>query len=200
MFTVRSTPSFGKRLRDLLMNNRINSNLEGARLFLAAVPDPHTAARIHRLAGTLKRAHRLTGRLIPDDRLHVSLFFLGGLHEDGVRKVCEAAEAMTAMPFDVSFDRAASFRGKRANHPFVLFGDRGLRALNAFRQTFAEAMMRRGLRRWANTNFAPHVTLLYGERRVEEYPILPIGWTVRELVLVRSMRGHVRLAQWPLSG
>jgi 2'-5' RNA ligase len=186
-----------KLIQGEYMDDRVNTN---GRLFLAAVPDAHTAVRIHQLAGTLKRAHKFMGRPIPPERLHISLFFLGGLHEVGVRSVCEAAAEMTLTPFDVSFDRTASFGGKSANHPFVLFGDRGLSALNAFRRTFAEAMTRKGLRRWANTNFTPHLTLLYGEHRVEEYPIRPIGWTVSELVLIRSMRGHVRVAEWPLSG
>jgi 2'-5' RNA ligase len=184
------------------MDNHSNPHLNEARLFLAAVPDAHTAARIHRLAGNLKRAHRFMGRLIPPERLHVSLFFLGGLHGAGVRSVCETAAEMTLTltPFDVSFDRTASFGGKRANHPFVLFGEGGLSALTSFRQAFAAAMTRKGLRRLANTNFTPHLTLLYSERRVEEYPIHPIGWTVSELVLIHSMRGHVRVAEWPLGG
>ena len=104
------------------MNNRV-TNVESSRLFLAAVPDADTAARIHRLAGVLKRAHKFMGKLIPPDRLHVSLFFLGGLHEDGVRKVCEAAAETTAPPFHVSFDRTSSFGGRAGNHPLVLFGE-----------------------------------------------------------------------------
>src|SRR5262245_3966274 len=145
------------------MNNRDRGKSEGSRLFLAAVPDAHTAARIHRLAGVLKRAHRFMGRLIPADRLHVSLFFLGGLHEDRIHKVCQvAAETMAVAPFDVSFDRTSTFCGKSGNHPFVLFGEAGVSPLRSFRQTFAAAMERNGLRRWASTNFTPHMTLLYG--------------------------------------
>jgi 2'-5' RNA ligase len=183
------------------MDNRVNANLEAGRLFLAAVPDADTAARIHRLAGVLKRAHNFRGKLIPTDSLHVSLFFLGALHEEGVRRVCEAAtETATMPPFDISFDRTVSFRGKSGSYPFVLFGDDGLKRLKSFRQTFAAAMARSGLRRWAGTSFAPHVTLLYGQHRVEEHPIEPIGWIVSELVLIHSLRGHARLANWPLCG
>ena len=181
------------------MDNCVNTNVEASRLFLAAVPDADTAARIHRLAKVLKRAHKFMGKLIPPDRLHVSLFFLGGLHEDGVRKVCEAAAETTAPPFHVSFDRTSSFGGRAGNHPLVLFGG-GDGQLKSFRQTFAAGMMRKGLRRWANTNFTPHVTLLYGERRVEECPVVPLGWTVKEFVLVHSIHGHIHLARWPLCG
>jgi hypothetical protein len=34
--------------------------------------------RIYRLAAGLKRAHKLDGKIIEPDRLHISLFFLGG--------------------------------------------------------------------------------------------------------------------------
>ena len=86
-------------------------------------------------------------------------------------------------PFEIWFDRAASFRGRPGNRPFVLIGEKGLRRLQSFRKMLGDAMTRRGMRRLANTNFTPHVTLLYDSRDVEEYPIEPIGWTVREFVL-----------------
>jgi 2'-5' RNA ligase len=101
-------------------------------------------------------------------------------------------------PFEVSFDRTASFRGRLGNRPFVLIGEKGLHRLQSFRQMLGAAMTRRGLRRLANTNFTPHVTLLYDARSVDEYPIEPIGWTVAEFVLVRSLNGHKHLVRWPL--
>ena len=101
-------------------------------------------------------------------------------------------------PFEVSFDRTASFLGRPGNRPFVLIGEKGLRRLQSFRQMLGAAMARRGLRRLANTNFTPHVTLWYDARSVDEYPIEPIGWTVREFVLVRSLNGREHLVRWPL--
>ena len=62
-----------------------------ARLFLAAVPDAGTAARIHQLAGVLKRAHHFDGKLMAPERLHISLFALGGLPEGQLCAVWEAA-------------------------------------------------------------------------------------------------------------
>ena len=97
-----------------------------------------------------------------------------------------------------AFDRTASFRGRPGNHPFVLIGEQGLRGLQSFRQMFCAALTRRGMRRLANTNFTPHVTLLYDARDVDEYPIEPIGWTVKEFVLIRSLNGHEHLVRWPL--
>ena len=86
----------------------------------------------------------------------------------------EAAMDVRTEPFEVSFDRTASFRGRPGNRPFVLIGEKGLRRLQSFRQMLGAAMTRRGLRRLANTNFTPHVTLLYDARSVDEYPIEPI--------------------------
>lgn len=169
-----------------------------ANLFLAAVPDAGTAVRIHLLAGALKRAHRFDGRLIPPERLHISLFALGGLAEGQHCAAWEAAMEVRTAPFEVSFDRTASFRSRSGNRPFVLVGEKGLQALQSFRQMFGAALARRGMRRLATTNFTPHVTLLYDARDVDEYPVEPVGWTVKEFVLIRSLNGHEHLVRWPL--
>ena len=169
-----------------------------ARLFLAAVPDAGTAERIHQLAGLLKRAHHFDGKLIAPERLHVSLFALSGLPEGQLSAVWEAAMDARAEPFEVSFDRSVSFRGRPDNRPFVLIGEKGLRRLQSFREMLGAAMMRRGLRRLASTNFTPHVTLLYDALGADEHPTEPIGWTVKEFVLIRSFNGHEHLVRWPL--
>jgi len=175
-----------------------NASIDG-RLYLAALPDAITAARIFRLAGVLKRAHRFSGKLIAPDRLHVSLFFLGGLHRDMECATREAAGEMRVAPFQVSFDRTASFRGKPGSRPFVLLGDDGVGQLKSFRQGLGAGLAREGLRRLAKTNFEPHVTLLYDARGVDEYPLAePISWTVNEIVLIQSRSGHTHLATWRL--
>ena len=170
----------------------------GGRFFLAVLPDPATAERIHRLASVLKRAHRFDGRLIAPDRLHVSLFSLTGLPDRQIDAACVAAAELRTGPFEVSFDRTTSFRGGPGNRPFVLIGERGLQRLRSFRQMFAAALTRRGLRRPANANFTPHVTLLYDARSADEHPVEPVVWTVAEFVLVHSLRGHQHVARWCL--
>lgn len=185
------------------MSGIVGNDFMPDRLFFATVPDSDTAARIYRLAGILKRARKFEGELVGPERLHVTLFFLDrwrGLREHIVRTACEAAAKVRMKPFEVSFDRTSSFRGKPGNHPFVLLGDNGLSRLRSFRQTLGAAMMRSGLRQLVNTDFTPHVTLLYDMRNVEEQPIEPIFWTVSEFLLIHSMCGHVHLARWPLRG
>ena len=168
------------------------------RLFLAILPDAATAERIHRLASVLKRAHRFNGKLIAADRLHVSLFSLTGLPDHQICAACEAATDFRTEPFEVSFDRTASFRSGPGNRPFVLIGEKGLRRLQSFRQMLAVALTRGGLRRPASTNFTPHVTLLYDVRSADEYPVEPVVWTAAEFVLVHSLKGHQHVARWCL--
>jgi 2'-5' RNA ligase len=169
-------------------------------LFLAVSPDAETAARMYRTAETLRRARNFQGALIRPQRLHITLFFLGDWREHIVRMACEAAAEIKTPPFDVSFDRTASFKGRLGNHAYVLLGDSGLNRLAAFRQMLGVAMTKNGLRQWAKPDFTPHVTLLYDRRQVEEQPIEPVSWTVREFVLIHSRHGHTHLARWPLRG
>ena len=122
------------------------------RLFLAVFPDAPKAARIFRLAGGLKYAHRFSGRLIAADRLHASLFFLGGLPERMILAACETLSEVCLPPFEVSFDRTASFRGRPGSRPFVLMGGEGVRPLKALREVIGNKLAQQGFRRRANTN------------------------------------------------
>jgi 2'-5' RNA ligase len=177
----------------------MSRNASEGRLFLAALPDVVTAARIHRLAATLKRAHGLTGKLIAPERLHVSLFFIGALHEDLKCGPREAIGTIRMPSFKVCFDLTASFGGRPGSKPFVLWGGDGLSELKSFRRGLAIELTRGGLKRYANTNFEPHITLLYDDRCVDEHPLAePISWTVNEIVLIQSRNGHTHLARWRL--
>ena len=172
------------------------------RLFLAAIPDRETAASIFRLAGVLKHAHMFSGKLIAIDRLHVSLFFVGAMAKAEVRAFrLERVGELSVPPFEVSFDRTASFHGKPGSRPFVLIGGDGLGRLRSFRKDLASHLRREGLRRVANTNFEPHVTLLYDARSADEYPLgEPIAWTIKEIVLIHSLNGYEHVAKWRLVG
>jgi RNA 2',3'-cyclic 3'-phosphodiesterase len=179
---------------------------EGGRLFFAAVPDVDAAAEIYRIAGILKRAHRFAGKLIPRECLHVSLLFLGRGSEQLVRGACEAVASVKPIPFEVSFDRTASFRGRPGNRPFVLVGDdtqdrlkslgHALDAAIAEKGLCQKGVGQKGVGRRAQRDFTPHVTLLYGDRAVDEYPVAPIRWTVNEFVLIHSLKGHRHVARW----
>ena len=90
----------------------LSASSQAGQLFIAILPDAETSAQIHRMAAVMKTAHAFRGQLTAPDRLHVTLFSLGGLPDQLVAKACEAIGEVWAEPFEISFDRSMSFRGQ----------------------------------------------------------------------------------------
>jgi 2'-5' RNA ligase len=173
------------------------------RIFFACLPDAATAARIHALAETLKRDKPFEGALILPEHLHVTLFHLGdwnALPESIVELAKGAAGAVKEVPeFDVSFGRIGSFPNRTGIYPFVLTGD--ATQWRTLHVALADALKRAGLGGATQGDFEPHVTLVYDKLRVKPTRVEPIGWTVKDFVLVHSVLGktqHVHLGRWTL--
>jgi RNA 2',3'-cyclic 3'-phosphodiesterase len=168
-------------------------------LFFSIFPDQAAAVRIANTAEHFRRAYGLKAAPLLTDRFHVTVHGLGnydGLPRSVVAKAIAAGAAVTERPFDVAFDRITSFAG---NGALVLRGRDGVDDLVMFHQTLAIAMWNSGL--CASLQFTPHITLLYDGRRIEQHFIEPIRWTVRDFVLVHSLRGrtkHIPLERWRL--
>lgn len=173
------------------------------RLFLAIFPDPPAATCMAEHAERLRVRHRLAGRPQAPERFHITLNHLGdhpGVRRDIVAMASEAAEAITASPFEVTFDRAVSFQGGGAN-PYVLLCGPGRESLDAFQRDLGAALARAGLGRWVDKSFLPHITLLRDRQIVPEEPVAPVTWTVNSFTLIHSLLGrtqHIPLARWPL--
>ncbi len=172
-------------------------------LFFAVLPDAPAIARIEALLPGLRSRHGLRGRAMEPERMHVTLHHLGnhaGLPQPLLEVAAGMAHGVAARPFTIAFDRVESFFKPR-NAPLVLRGGDGIAEVAAFHETLAQAMRGAGLGAWVQPRFTPHLTLMYDDRRVPLERIEPIGWTVREFVLVRSLLGqrtHQRLMRWPL--
>lgn len=174
------------------------------RLFFAVLPDAPTRARLAALAHALRDTLALQGRPRPTANLHVTLHFLGdhaGLPASLVDAARAAADAVALAPFQARFDRVASFGRHRREHPLVLLGDApeadGWAHLHG---RLSAALAAKGLLR-SEPSFTPHVTLLYDTRQVTPQAIAPLGWTVREFLLIHSVLGHGEyrlLGRWPL--
>jgi 2'-5' RNA ligase len=172
-------------------------------LFFALLPGAEDALRIVRLRERLLLERGLTGRRIALERLHVSLHMIGawhGLSRAAVRTAKDVGVAFSNPPFELVFDRTMSF-GERA---FVLRA-KAEAAFMSFHHALGIEMKKAGIGRSVTSRFTPHLTLLYGDRMVAERSIEPIRWTVRDFVLVQSLRGrgrsrHIHLARWPLRG
>lgn len=174
------------------------------RIFFACVPDERTAERVHALAHAIKRDKAFQANLILPEHLHVTLFHLGdwqSLPEEIVNRASAAASEISVAPFDVTFERAESFRNSTGVFPFVLTSD--ARQWRALHDTLGNALKDAGLGVATRGDFKPHMTLTYDRQRVKPFPIDPIVWTIRDLVLVHSILGktkHIHLGRWPLQG
>jgi RNA 2',3'-cyclic 3'-phosphodiesterase len=159
-------------------------------LYFAILPDADAAAHIEQRAQRLHDELGLRGKPLAPERFHITLHDLGeyaGLPQNIVTVACDAAAAVALPPFDIAFDRVVSFGGGS----LVLRGSDGLAALIAFRQALGTAMTGAGLGRRVKRSFTPHVTLLYGARRVAEQAVDAIGWKAREFVLVHGKLGRM---------
>ena len=174
-------------------------------VFFAAVPDAATSASAGEVAREARQRLGLSGAPVSPERHHVSLLSVGGFSGSCPPAVITAAmrvaSTVSMAPFDVAFDRVASFAGGLGKRALVLTGgEDGVAGFVTLRKALSQAMMRAGLRLPRQSGGSPHMTLMYDER-VCDFPIPPIDWTVRRFVLVDSLVGqsrHVRLGQWLL--
>lgn len=174
------------------------------RLFFAVFPDAGAAARIVELGQELRCQHRLRGKVMVAERLHVSLHHIGDYAQAPDQRIVALARDVAAsvrLPaFSVEFNGAMSFRGRPDNQPFVLLGDDGTIGLAMLQQALGTALEKAGLGRCA-AHFTPHVTLMYGDRLVADRSVSPVSWRVNEFVLVHSLLGRSRylaLGRFPL--
>jgi 2'-5' RNA ligase len=174
------------------------------RIFLAALPHAETAGRIYSLAEELKARYGLTGNLILPEHLHVTLFHLGdwaALPGEIVALASLAASQVRVPAFQVTFNRAESFRNATGVYPFVLTGDKNASAWRELHDGLRMALTNAGLGGATKGEFQPHVTLAYDKVRVKPRAIEPITWQVKDFVLIHSELGrttHNHLGRWPL--
>ena len=202
LFEAPIQPSFhpvilGSR-RSRRFHDRFRSSQPSDRLFLAAVPDQETAARMADVARRLRSGHGLRGRTLRPENFHVSLFRVGegvGRRPQSLEAVKERVASVAMPSFKVAFDRAGSFD----NGAFALRGGDGMIGLEVLHQRIEDAFD--GTPHPARS-FTPHVTLLRDRQRIEEQFIEPIEWQVREVVLAHrapGRTGHRYLSRFPLN-
>lgn len=167
--------------------------------FFALRPVAKDAAGIRADADALMAAHRITGKPVAAERLHVTLELVG--HDVGpsvVEAAMQAADTLHRPAIEVCFDAAMTFSAPSG--PFVLVGTKGLDGVRELRTALACAMAERGFS--PLRNFEPHMTLGYDPRhRAARFSIAPVAFRAGELVLVKSHIGfsrHEVLHTWPL--
>lgn len=176
------------------------------RLFFALYPPLETAAELHRLGGSLRRRHRLTGLAAPPELLHISLNSLGSHERPPKALIAAAIDAVSAMPvapFLVALDRVGTWGRGAGARPLVLWADDGLIGAQGLHAKIHAALVAAGIARGPEPPIAPHLTLLRDQTVAAPEFIDPVRWMVRELLLLDSPRGagrHEVLGRWPLVG
>ena len=170
-------------------------------LFFALRPDAEAVQRIHDLARKLCDYHGLEGKVTDAEQLHMTLCFLGSvarLPPDAVPAADAAARSLQFEPFELTFDRVKSFPGSNA---FVLCQEDDCAPLIQLRNRLIVALTRSGRFRPEKREFRAHVTLTHDPKLLGLHEVEPVGWTVRELLLLRSHHGlepYQVLGRYPL--
>ena len=173
-------------------------------VFLAAAPDATMIAGAREAALDTCRRLGLTAALVTPEHLHVSLLAIGGFSGSCPPTVIAAARTaagtVSMAPFEVEFDRIASFSARHGQRALVLTGDGdGVAGFLKLKEALRHALMKAGLSLPRQPSFSPHMTTAHIEDRTFDFCIEPIGWTVSRFVLTDSLVGqsrHEHLGQW----
>ncbi len=166
------------------------------RLFFALWPDDELRAAIALAARAAARAAGITGKRVHDEKLHMTLLFLGEVDAPAEKKVREAAATVRAAAFDVALDQVGSFYRSKV----LWVGARQApAALTELSQTLRAALDSAAVA-FDRKALAPHVTCFRDIRPpLRPAAIEPLPWAVREFSLVHSADGQYHVvSQWPL--
>ena len=166
------------------------------RLFFALWPDDAVRAQLATVAASI--AARTRGRGVPAAKLHLTLSFLGEIAEERLDTAIDAANSARGAPFELVLDSTGSFRAARVAWAGLSTMPPALVRL----QASLDQELRSREFVLDQRPFAAHATLA---RKIvtalPREPMAPIGWNVRDFVLVRSETGrgnYTVLQRWNL--
>jgi 2'-5' RNA ligase len=171
------------------------------RVFFALWPDAAAAARLHALA---REQHQLlNGRVSREDSLHCTLVFIGNVDAERLPDLQAAADGIQSPGFRMTFDQSGCWRHNR----IVYLGMRQVPEALLHLQSTLDTRLKSAGFNTEQREYRPHLTLL---RKAEctgatkENPATePVGWAVRDFVLVRSSLSvngsrYEQIGRWPL--
>ncbi|MGQ0585797.1 MAG: RNA 2',3'-cyclic phosphodiesterase [Gammaproteobacteria bacterium] len=166
------------------------------RLFFALWPDPMLRANIAHAARAAARAGGVEGRRMLDEKLHLTLAFLGDADAAAEARALAAAAALKAEAFELVLDQAGSFYRSKV---FWIGASETPRALAALALGLRAALDLEGVA-YDRKALAPHVTCYRDARPpIRPVPVEPLRWAVRGFALVHSSGGQYHVvSQWPL--
>ena len=174
-------------------------------VFFAAMPPPRIGRAIAGLGPRLWNGGELRVAWRPARVLHVSLAAVGvwgALSPDAVRRAVLAGDDLREKAFPVHFVTAVPFGGVRRQPLVLCCDDSSARSLAGLARCLKSGLDAKGLAK-ARPVLTPHLTLGYTAGHVDPAPLArPVGWMVRDVVLVHSRYGETRyelLGRWPLA-
>jgi 2'-5' RNA ligase len=181
------------------------SRVAGDRVFFAAVPPPDVAEAIAHGAMQLLAGQGIRIEWRPARVLHVSLAGVGiweALQAEALPHARRIGANIDAEAFPVRFAQALTF-GKARRRALVLVPEQSsIRPIAALARSLHRELAA-GRHGPLRESFAPHLTVGYAAGDVDAVPASSVtGWTVRDIVLVRSRYGearHEELGRWALA-
>ena len=188
------------------MSSTGNGLAGGTDFFFAVLPDERAKAAIVQAGERFRELLRLPKSPVETDRLHLMLSPPGRsekLRQSLESALVAAASEVHAPCFELALDSVMRLSARDGQHPLVLCADDASTASALkLRKAIAEAQQRVGLIVPAVSLYLPHVVLLHGRSIVAIHEsIPPIGWIVREFVLIRCFFGQSRyevVRRWAL--
>ncbi len=174
---------------------------ERGRLFFALWPDRAVQAAL--AAAAKEVASFCKGRLIPRDKLHLTLAFLGSADRAQLDALRELSGAILSPSCELVLGRLGCWQRQGIAW---LGADAVPEAITRLVNMLRTVLRGAGFVPEARA-FAPHVTLMRNARcrLPERLAIRPIAWPVSEFVLVRSVlnpegASYSIIGRWPLDG
>lgn len=149
------------------------------KLFFALWPDQQARQALVRLQQPVR------GRLIPPEKLHLTMAFLGQQPAEAVPALLDILEAMPAPPLRLDIDCYGYFKRPRIAWAGLSAPPAGLLTLQAELMARLEAA---GFSAATHGEFKPHITLAREAKEAPgEFSEAPVVWQVAGLALVESL-------------
>jgi RNA 2',3'-cyclic 3'-phosphodiesterase len=183
---------------------RASSGARRHELFFALQPAAQDAKRVAARAAAESGRLAIGGKALEPERLHVSLRAMGDYCDvfpvSDVGRWMAAAACVRMAPFDIVFDRVATFGGIARPLVFKAGAASGVVGVRRLSQALGMALADAGEHVTAR-GFEPHMTISYQGAATAETSIEPVGWTACDFVLIDSHYGaHLYdvIGRWPL--
>ena len=162
------------------------------RMFFAAVPHEGVLRRLRSLNSVLGDVR---GKVVPEDRLHMTLLFMPEVQQELEEPLLEVAASLPAPSWPISFDKLAHWEDAGV---VALLASEVAAGLRAWQGRLAECVTQIGIapdrRLWQ-----PHVTLRRGVTRPGKAAgVAAVDWQPQSFSLFASEYGNYELlGRWP---